>query len=70
MTGESDRDLPLHDEAKARAKWRGDETILKEGDQGGAGGTSETDDAAQGGDAGGPKPGDAVLEDLAGRPPD
>jgi hypothetical protein len=56
MTGESDRDLPLHDEAKARAKWRGDETILKEG--------------AQGGDAGGPKPGDAVLEDLAGRPPD
>ena len=26
MAGESDEDLPLHDEARARSEWRGDET--------------------------------------------
>lgn len=48
MTGESDRDLPLHDEARARSKWRGGETLLDPGDLETDGPASEVDDAAQG----------------------
>ena len=46
MTDDPDRDLPLHDEAKARASWRDGETVLAKG--GGHGGlpASEVDDAA------------------------
>lgn len=55
MTGEADRDLPLHDEAKARSKWRG----------GGPG--PDTDDAATDGGLG---PSDELLKDLSERPPD
>lgn len=66
MTGENDRDLPLHDEAKARSKWRGGETILGEGDSGGSGPASEVDDAAQGSQGSE----DKLLDDLAQRPPD
>lgn len=64
MTGEREDDLPLHDEAKARSKWRG-------GGPGGAEGpANEVDDAASGGseDSGGG--GDRLLQDLARRPPD
>lgn len=70
MTGEGDRDLPLHDEAKARSKWRGDEAILDKDGHGDSGAASEIDNAARGGNAGGPDPGDTLLEDLAERPPD
>lgn len=70
MTGDTDRDLPLHDEAKARAEWRGDETILDTGDLGTAGPASEVDDAAQGGGQGTRRPADTALNDLAQRPPD
>lgn len=42
---DSDSKLPLHDEALAREKWRGGETLLK-GDEGGLGlPASETDNA-------------------------
>jgi hypothetical protein len=70
MTGEADRNLPLHDEAKARAKWRGNETILDKGGQDDSGPASEIDNAALGSDGAAPEPGDALLEDLAQRPPD
>jgi hypothetical protein len=66
MTGDNDRDLPLHDEAEARSKWRGGETILDEGDRGDSGPASEVDDAAQGGQGSR----DKLLDDLAQRPPD
>ncbi|QAY77235.1 hypothetical protein [Sphingosinicella sp. BN140058] len=55
--------LPLHDEAKARAKWRGGETILDKGDAAELP-ASEVDAAAQG-DGASP---DAPRVDL--RPPD
>jgi hypothetical protein len=64
MIGEGDRDLPLHDEAEARAKWRGGETIVDKGD-GGAGPASEIDNAAQGGEGDG-----APAKDIAQSPPD
>lgn len=66
MTGESDDDLPLHDEAKARSKWRGGETLLDASETGTSGPASEVDDAAQGG--GGDE--ENLLEDAAQRPPD
>lgn len=66
MTGESDGDLPLHDEAKARSKWRGGETIIKKGDSGASGPASEIDNASQGGQGSE----DAILGDAARRPPD
>jgi hypothetical protein len=67
MTGEGDRDLPLHDEAEARAKWRGGETILEKGD-GNAGPASEIDNAAQGGERTGPD--GPAAKGLAQRPRD
>lgn len=70
MTGESDGDLPLHDEAKARSKWRGGETFLDEGDRGTAGPASEVDDSARGDRRGTRDPEDGLLKDLAQRPPD
>lgn len=69
MTGESDRNLPLHDEAKARSKWRGGETLLDKGDRCDSGPASEIDDAASGGDSNGPDPRETLAEDLAKRPP-
>lgn len=66
MTGESDRDLPLHDEARARSKWRGGEALVGKGEDGSSGPASEADDSAQGGGGGG----DDLLEDAARRPPD
>ncbi len=66
MTCESDGDLPLHDEAKARSEWRGGETLLDKGDPGGSGPASEIDDASQDGQS----PEDDALGGLARRPPD
>jgi hypothetical protein len=70
MAGEPDDDLPLHDEAKARSKWRGGETLLDKGDLGTSGPASEVDEAALG--AGQARAGaeDGLLKDLAQRPPD
>lgn len=69
MTGEREDELPLHDEAKARSKWRGDETPIDGGPGGTEGPASEVDDAASGGrDPGGGE--GSILEDLARRPPD
>lgn len=70
MTGEDDRDLPLHDEAKARSKWRDGETILDRDESGTAGPASEVDDAAQGGGGETDGPADALPEGLSRRPPD
>lgn len=70
MTGASDRDLPLHDEAVARSKWRGGETLLDKGESGTDGPASETDESAQGGGEGTSDSEDGVLGDLARRPPD
>ena len=69
MTGESDYDLPLHDEAKARSKWRGGETILDRDDSGTAGPASEIDNASQSGERGGDS-GEGIAAGLAKRPPD
>ena len=44
MNEERKRDLPLHDEAEAREKWRGGETRLKGGDEANLP-ASEADDA-------------------------
>ena len=47
MDGKEDEvELPLHDEAEAREKWRGGETILSRGSKGGDLPASEVDDAA------------------------
>lgn len=60
MTGKADsRDkLPLHDEAMARAKWRGGETLLRSGKDETGLPASEADDAAA----------SATVEDEDGRP--
>lgn len=50
---EKDEDLPLHDEAKAREKWRGGETLIKKGAEDLGLPASEVDNAATGGDSGG-----------------
>ncbi len=65
---EGDGDLPLHDEAKARSKWRGGETLIEKDGGGDSGPASEIDDAAGGGS--GTDAGDRLTEDLAQRPPD
>lgn len=66
MAEEDDRDLPLHDEAQARSKWRGGETIIDKGGDGASGPASEIDNAGQGEAGGGsPVPADSTL-----RPPD
>lgn len=70
MTGEDDRDLPLHDEAKARSKWRGGETILDRDESGASGPASEIDNAAQDGGEGTGGASGTVPEGLARRPPD
>ncbi|HLL31558.1 MAG TPA: hypothetical protein VK403_11225 [Allosphingosinicella sp.] len=67
MAEDEDRDLPLHDEAEARSKWRGGETIIGEGGGGDSGPASEVDDGGQGG-AGTAE--SSLLDDLAKRPPD
>ena len=65
MDDPDDDELPLRDEAKARHKWRGGETLLGGADPD-SGPASEVDDAAKSnGDAG-----DRLLGDLAQRPPD
>jgi hypothetical protein len=69
MTGDSDEDLPLHDQAEARSKWRGGETILDRDDSGTSGPASEIDDASQGGQQAASSE-DGLLSDLAKRPPD
>jgi hypothetical protein len=66
---EGEGDLPLHDEAKARSKWRDGETLIDEDGRGGSGPASEIDDAASGGGSV-PDSGDRPAEDLARRPPD
>lgn len=63
-------DLPLHDEAKARSRWRGGETLLDSSDLGTSGPASEVDDAAQGDGGGSSGPGNRLADDLARRPPD
>jgi hypothetical protein len=69
MAEEDDRDLPLHDEAKARSKWRGGETIIDKGGDGGSGPASEVDNAGIGGSSAGDAD-DSLLGDLIKRPPD
>jgi hypothetical protein len=69
MTGEPDGDLPLHDEAKARSKWRGGETILARDDSGTAGPASEIDNASQSGEQEASSE-DGLMAGLARRPPD
>jgi hypothetical protein len=69
MAGESDGDLPLHDEAKARSKWRGGETILDTDDSATAGPASEIDNASQGGEQSAGRK-DGLLTGPAKRPPD
>ena len=66
---EGDGDLPLHDEAKARSKWRGGETLLKKDGRGDSGPASEIDNAGAGGGSDS-DPSDRLAEDLAKRPPD
>ena len=70
MAGEPDEDLPLHDEAEARSKWRGDESLPVKDDVGGSGPASEVDEAAQDGGQGGTGSEGRLLKDLAQRPPD
>jgi hypothetical protein len=70
MAEEDDRDLPLHDEAKARAKWRGGETIIDKGSDGASGPASEVDNAGVGGSSGAGDSDDSLLGDLIKRPPD
>jgi hypothetical protein len=48
-----DEDLPLHNEAQARGKWRGETTVLKQEDNSIRLPTSEVDDAATGSRGGG-----------------
>ncbi|HEX8379943.1 MAG TPA: hypothetical protein VF619_05280 [Allosphingosinicella sp.] len=67
MSEEEDRGLPLHDEAKARSKWRGGETIIEEGGDGSSGPASEVDNAGKGGAAG---TGSDLMRDLTERAPD
>jgi hypothetical protein len=64
MSDEDERDLPLHDEAEARSKWRGGETFV-EGEDADSGPASEIDNAAFGGNAG-----DNPGPDPVKRPPD
>jgi hypothetical protein len=66
---EGDRDLPLHDEAMARSKWRGGETLIEQEALGDSGPASEIDDSASGGDSG-TGSSDSLAENLAQRPPD
>jgi len=63
---DDDKDLPLHDEAQAREKWRGGNTIIGKGEDG-ALPASEVDHAAQGGDDSDAAP---VRPDVTRRPPD
>ena len=69
MIEESDADLPLHDEARARAKWRGGETILDKEESGTAGPASEIDDASEGGQQA-RSSGDRMLKNAGQSPPD
>lgn len=69
MTGDSEGDLPLHDEAEARSKWRGEETLPDKG-LGTSGPASELDDAAHGRPREARNPEDGLLKDLAQSPPD
>ena len=62
-----DEDLPLHDEAAARDKWRGGETIVAKGERDSLP-ASEVDHAAAGGKAGNPEAAPLPRADL--RPPD
>ena len=69
MAEQDDRDLPLHDEAQARSKWRDGETIIDKGGDGASGPASEIDNASQ--DEGGAVDADSsLLDDLTKRPPD
>lgn len=67
---DEDADLPLHDEAKARAKWRGDETVLNKAGKDAADLASEIDDAADQVEQGTIDPSDRLMKDLGERPPD
>ncbi len=49
---DEDEKLPLHDEAMAREKWRGGETILKKGEEDLGLPASEVDNASMGGGSG------------------
>lgn len=70
MTNDQDDDLPLHKEAKARAKWRGDETMIGKGDEGVGLPASEADSAATADPGGGgQRPGGDHLGPGL-RPPD
>ncbi|MGA9583217.1 MAG: hypothetical protein WBR13_14750 [Allosphingosinicella sp.] len=69
MTGDSEDVLPLHDEAKARSKWRGGET-RDEGEFGAAGPASEVDDSARGDRQESGDTEDRLLKDVAQSPPD
>ncbi len=68
MNEDQNDDLPLHDEAKARAKWRGEETMIGKGDESVALPASEVDNAAAVSNAGQPLTPDRLGPGL--RPPD
>ena len=66
---DEDEDLPLHDEAKARAKWRGGETLMEGGSDDVGLPASEVDNARLGRDRDGDgRPGDGRAGDFP--PPD
>ena len=67
---DDDSDLPLHDEAHARPKWRGDESIPKKGGQDDTGPASKIGNAAAGDQEGSIGPSGKLLNDLAELPPD
>lgn len=68
MNEDQDDDLPLHDEAEARAKWRGEETMIGKGDESVALPASEVDNAAADSSGGQPLTNDRLGPGL--RPPD
>lgn len=61
---DKDEDLPLHNEAAAREKWRGGETIIKKGSEDLGLPASEVDNAASGGGGGGDAGGDGRPGDA------
>jgi hypothetical protein len=69
MADESDEQLPLHDEAKARSEWRGDDSFPDKTGLGSSGPASEVDNAQDEG-PGGAGSEDRLLDDIARRPPD
>ncbi len=67
MAEKKEGGLPLHDEAKARSKWRDGETFIDGGDDGASGPASAVDEAGRSDSAIAQSP---PLDGLSKRPPD